>query len=59
VVVEQPARTVAGQDLRAGYRAMQPALSGRGAPPIVAVSLVAGLAAPGALVEISAIAALP
>lgn len=50
---------VAGQDLRAGYRAMQPALSGRGAPPIVAVSLVAGLAVPGALVEISAIAALP
>lgn len=49
---------VAGQDLRAGYVAIQPAFAGRDVPPIVTVSLVAGLAVPGALVEIGAIGIL-
>ncbi len=50
---------VAGQDLRAGFGAAQPALAGRDHPPIVTVLQVAGLGGPGALVEISAIAVLP
>lgn len=47
---------VVGQDLRAGFGAVQPALAGREHPPIVTVLQVAALAVPGALVEISAIA---
>lgn len=58
-VISWTVAVVAGEDLRAGYGAMQPALAGRNAPPIVTVVLVAGLAVPGALVEISAIAVLP
>lgn len=50
---------VHGQDLRAGLGAMQPALAGRDHPPIVTVLQVAGLAVPGALIEISAIAVQP
>lgn len=38
---------------------MQPALAGRDHPPIVTVLQVAGLAVPGALIEISAIAVQP
>jgi enamine deaminase RidA (YjgF/YER057c/UK114 family) len=58
-VISWTVAIVAGEDLRAGYGAMQPALADRDAPPIVTVVLVAGLAVPGALVEISAIAVLP
>lgn len=58
-VISWTVALVEGADLRAGYGAMQPAFAGREAPPIVTVSLVAGLAVPGALVEISAIAVLP
>lgn len=47
-----------GQDMRAGFAAMQPALAGRDHPPIVTVLQVAGFAVPGALVEISAVAVL-
>jgi hypothetical protein len=49
---------VAGQDLRAGFGAMQAALAGREHPPIVTVLQVAGLAVRGALVETSAMAVL-
>lgn len=48
---------VAGSDLRAAYDAAAQALAGEGSPPLVAVAIVAGLAVPGALVEVSAIAA--
>jgi len=46
------------QDLRAGFGAIQPAIADRLHPPIVTVLQVNGLAVPGALVEISAIAVL-
>lgn len=58
-VISWTVAVVAGEDLRAGYGAMQAAFAGRDSPPIVTVVLVAGLAVPGALVEISAIAVLP
>ena len=58
-VISWTIAVVDGQDLRAGFGAMQPALAGRDHPPVVTVLLVAGLAVPGALVEISAIAVLP
>lgn len=58
-VISWTVAIVAGQDLRAAYDAVQPALAGRAAPPIVSVLQVSGLAVPGALVEISAMAVLP
>jgi len=58
-VISWTIAVVAGQDLHAGYVAVQPALAGRAHPPLISVLQVAGLAVPGALVEISAIAVLP
>ncbi len=58
-VISWTIAVVVGQDLRAGFGAIQPALAGRDHPPVVTVLQVAGLAVPGALVEISAIAVLP
>jgi enamine deaminase RidA (YjgF/YER057c/UK114 family) len=46
-------------DLRAAYGAIAPRLAGAGAPPLVTAARVAGLGVPGALIEVSAIAALP
>lgn len=46
-------------DLGAAYGAIAPRLAREGAPPLVTASRVAGLGVPGALIEISAIAALP
>ncbi|WP_434316283.1 RidA family protein [Leifsonia sp. P73] len=48
----------ASADLRAAYGAIAPQLAREGAPPLVTGSRVAGLGVPGALIEISAIAAL-
>ena len=45
-------------DLNAAYGAIAPRLGGAGAPPLVTAALVAGLGVPGALIEVSAIAAL-
>lgn len=45
-------------DLRAAYGAVAPRLATGGAPPLVTAALVAGLGVPGALIEVSAIAAL-
>ncbi|HSK33834.1 MAG TPA: RidA family protein [Propionicimonas sp.] len=45
-------------DLRAAYGAIAPRLATGGAPPLVTAALVAGLGVPGALIEVSAIAAL-
>ncbi len=47
-----------GADLGAAYGAIAPRLAREGAPPLVTASRVAGLGVPGALIEISAIAAL-
>jgi enamine deaminase RidA (YjgF/YER057c/UK114 family) len=46
-------------DLGAAYGAIAPRLAGGAAPPLVTAARVAGLGVPGALIEVSAIAALP
>ena len=48
----------ADADVAAAYRAIAPRLARTGAPPLVTAARVAGLAVPGALLEISAIAVL-
>lgn len=45
-------------DLRAAYGAVASKLSREGAPPLVTAALVAGLGVPGALIEVSAVAAV-
>ncbi|MET3963779.1 enamine deaminase RidA (YjgF/YER057c/UK114 family) [Marmoricola sp. OAE513] len=45
-------------DLGAAYGAIAPRLATGGAPPLVTAAKVAGLGVPGALIEISAIAAV-
>ena len=45
-------------DLRAAYGAIASRLAREGAPPLVTAAVVAGLGVPGALIEVSAIAAL-
>jgi enamine deaminase RidA (YjgF/YER057c/UK114 family) len=45
-------------DLRAAYGAVAPALAREGAPPLVTAAIVAGLGVPGALIEVSAVAAV-
>jgi enamine deaminase RidA (YjgF/YER057c/UK114 family) len=48
----------ADADLGAAYGAIAPRLAGPGAPPLVTAARVAGLGVPGALIEVSAIAAV-
>ncbi|MEZ2371591.1 RidA family protein [Arthrobacter sp. RCC_34] len=48
----------ADADLRAAYGAIAPLLARDGAPPLVTAALVAGLGVPGALIELSAVAAV-
>jgi enamine deaminase RidA (YjgF/YER057c/UK114 family) len=48
----------ADADVAAAYGAIAPRLARAGGPPLVTAARVAGLAVPGALLEISAIAAL-
>jgi len=45
-------------DLRAAYDAIAPHLTREDAPPLVTAARVAGLGVPGALIEVSAIAAV-
>jgi len=45
-------------DINAAYGAIAPRLATRGAPPLVTAALVAGLGTPGALIEVSAVAAV-
>ena len=45
-------------DLRAAYGAIAPRLATGGAPPLVTAAVVAGLDVPGALIEVSAVAAV-
>lgn len=57
-VVQWTVLIVAGADLGAAYGAIAPRLAGAGAPPLVTAAQVAALGVPGALIEVSAIAAL-
>jgi enamine deaminase RidA (YjgF/YER057c/UK114 family) len=57
-VVQWTVLIAADADLRAAYGAIAPRLATGGAPPLVTAALVAGLGVPGALIEVSAIAAL-
>lgn len=50
---------VQGQPLGEAFASFQAAWGNRGEPPAISVALVAGLANPGFLVEISAIAVVP
>jgi len=45
-------------DLRSAYGAVASKLARDGAPPLVTAALVAGLGVPGALIEVSAVAAI-
>lgn len=45
-------------DVSAAYAAIAPRLAGANSPPLVTVALVAGLGVPGALIEVSAVAAV-
>jgi enamine deaminase RidA (YjgF/YER057c/UK114 family) len=47
-----------GADIAAAYGAIAPRLATGGAPPLVLAARVAGLAVPGALIEVSAVAAV-
>jgi len=49
---------VEGVDVQAAYAAAVPALAAANPPPLVSALLVAGLGVPGALVEVSAVAAV-
>jgi enamine deaminase RidA (YjgF/YER057c/UK114 family) len=57
-VVAWTVLVAADADVAAAYGAIAPRLARGGAPPLVTAARVAGLAVPGALLEISAIAAL-
>lgn len=58
-VVQWTVLIAEGADLGAAYGAIAPRLAGPGAPPLVTASVVRALGVPGALIEVSAIAALP
>ena len=45
-------------DLRAAYGAVASKLARDGAPPLVTAAIVAGLGVPGAIIEVSAVAAV-
>jgi enamine deaminase RidA (YjgF/YER057c/UK114 family) len=45
-------------DLRAAYGAVASTLARDGAPPLVTAAIVAGIGVPGALIEVSAVAAV-
>ncbi|MFF2387239.1 RidA family protein [Agromyces sp. NPDC058104] len=58
-VVQWTVHIAEGADLGAAYGAIAPRLAGPGAPPLVTAAVVRALGVPGALIEVSAIAALP
>ncbi|MFF2277475.1 RidA family protein [Agromyces sp. NPDC058126] len=58
-VVQWTVLIAEGADLGAAYGAIAPRLAGPGAPPLVTGATVRALGVPGALIEVSAIAALP
>ncbi|TQL02777.1 RidA family protein [Cellulomonas sp. SLBN-39] len=56
-VVQWTVLIAADADLGAAYGAIAHRLGGSGAPPLVTAARVAGLGVPGALIEVSAVAA--
>ncbi|WP_227979150.1 RidA family protein [Nocardia spumae] len=58
-VVKWTILVVDGHDVRTGFAAFQQVWGQRPNPPAITVAKVAGLAIPGALVEIDAVAAVP
>jgi enamine deaminase RidA (YjgF/YER057c/UK114 family) len=50
---------VEGVDVQAAYAAAAATLASAKAPPLVSAAIVSGLGVPGAMVEVSAIAAMP
>jgi enamine deaminase RidA (YjgF/YER057c/UK114 family) len=57
-VIQWTVLIAAAADLNAAYGAVAPLLATGGTPPLVVASRVAGLGVPGALIEVSAIAAV-
>ena len=57
-VVQWTVLIAADADLGAAYGAVAPRLARPGAPPLVTAALVSGFGVPGALIEVSAIAAV-
>jgi enamine deaminase RidA (YjgF/YER057c/UK114 family) len=57
-VVQWTVLVADGADIVAAYGAIAPRLATGGAPPLVVAARVAGLAVPGALIEVSAVAAV-
>ena len=57
-LVSMSLAVVEGTDLRAGYAAAAVHLSGNQPPPLITAAIVAGLGVPGALIELSAVAAI-
>lgn len=57
-VVQWTVLIAADADIQAAYGAVGPKLAREGSPPLVLAARVAGLAVPGALIEVSAIAAV-
>jgi enamine deaminase RidA (YjgF/YER057c/UK114 family) len=57
-VIQWTVFLAADADIGAAYAAIAPRLATGGAPPLVTAALVAALGVPGALVEVSAIAAV-
>jgi len=57
-VVQWSVLIAADADLAAAYGAIAPRLAGDGGPPLVIAARVVGLGVPGALIEVSAIAAV-
>ena len=57
-VVQWTVLIAADVDLGAAYGAVAGRLAGPGAPPLVTAALVSGFGVPGALIEVSAIAAV-
>ena len=57
-VVQWTVLIAADANLQAAYGAVASRLAREGAPPLVTAALVAGLGVPGALIEVSAIAAI-
>ncbi|WP_022890523.1 RidA family protein [Agromyces italicus] len=58
-VVQWTVLIAEGADLGAAYGAIAPRLARPGSPPLVTAAVVRALGVPGALIEVSAIAALP
>jgi len=57
-VVQWTVLVADGADIGAAYAVIAPRLATGGAPPLVVAARVAGLAVPGALIEVSAVAAV-